>query len=108
MAVLYMLHVESRPEAPKPQLANKVVGIDPLRREALKRFAKWVPCQCDRACGREWNFANEIGLQRGGNGSKCSVARLFERSEWRNWYVSKEMNWLQEMRRKWEDAVISK
>src|SRR5438034_386824 len=65
MAVLYMLHIESCFENVKPRLTDGTIGVDPDRREALKRFAKWVPCQCDEGCRKEWNFANDIGLYRG-------------------------------------------
>lgn len=104
MAVLYMLHIESCLDVPKPRREDKSIGVDADRREALKRFAKWVPCQCNQACGREWNFVSEIGLCRGGNGSECRVVKLFERASWRNFLAAKEMSWLQETRNRWEQA----
>jgi len=107
MAVLYMLHIESCLDVPKPQLADKNVGVDFDRREALKRFAKWVPCQCDRPCGREWNFVNDIGLCRGGEERECGVAKLFEQASWLNNFADKEMRSLEETRMLWTEAVVS-
>lgn len=80
MAVLYMLHIETRLE-----LSKREVDIE--EREKLKRFAKWVPCQCRQHCGREWNFVNEIGLSRGGdNDVKCDFPRLMENKK--HWTVT--------------------
>lgn len=108
MAVFYMLHIESCLDVAKPQLANGRVGVDGDRREALKRFAKWVPCQCHQPCGREWNFVNDIGLSRGGGiGRKCAVARLFERPSWQNFLAAKEMGWLEETRGLWIQGTTS-
>ena len=105
MAVLYMLHLESSLDVAKPRREDNSVGVDRNRREALKRFAKWVPCQCERSCGREWNFVNEIGMCRGGKeGRECGVLKLFERASWRNLLANKEMAWLMETRERWEAA----
>jgi calcium-independent phospholipase A2-gamma len=104
MAVLYMLHLESSVDVEKPRREDNAVGVDRNQREALKRFAKWVPCQCERACGRQWNFVNEIGMSRGGEGRECGVLKLFERASWRNILANKEMGWLMETRKRWEAA----
>ncbi|KAI7091445.1 general substrate transporter [Hortaea werneckii] len=63
MAVLYMLHAECICNLRPPE---DLGGATEDRREALKRFDHWVPCQCKRKCGREWNFVNDLGLPRGG------------------------------------------
>ena len=58
MAVLFMLHI------------NHIFGIAPPetistgRFACLKRFDDWVKCACDRNCGRAWNFADDIGLEK--------------------------------------------
>lgn len=80
MAILYMLHVEKYlDETPKD--AHGGVGIKPDRRRSLKRFDKWVPCCCQLACGRKWNFANDIGLVQGNSlNQPCQVARWIEKS----------------------------
>ena len=78
MAILYMIHIESSLDV------AKMTTIDPNRREMLKRFSKWVPCQCDARCGRDWNFVNEVGLSRGGNGGEdCDLLKLFDDSKWK-------------------------
>jgi hypothetical protein len=80
MAVLYMLNIES-----SLSLSNK--SVDTNRREILKRFHKWVPCQCSRGCNRSWNFVNGVGLWRGGDeGKKCDFPGLMEKSE--HWSVA--------------------
>ncbi|KAE9378672.1 FabD/lysophospholipase-like protein [Stipitochalara longipes BDJ] len=67
MAVLYMLHVEMCFKSVKPRLEDGEIGIDMSRREALKRFTKWVRCSCQASCKNEWNFANDTGISRGGD-----------------------------------------
>ena len=95
MAVLYMLHIESCLDVPR-----MIIGPD--RREVLKRFAKWVPCQCDGRCGREWNFVNEVGLSRGGNTHHdCALLKLFESNSWLV-FKSDKVRKLEATRNLWE------
>lgn len=78
--------------------------VDPDRREMLKRFAKWVPCQCD--CGRDWNFVNEVGLSRGGDNRRdCDMIKLFETGSWMMVFKTSKVRKLQAMRDLWDDAV---
>jgi calcium-independent phospholipase A2-gamma len=83
MSVIYMLHLETRLPKYKhnpPKRADGSEGIDEKRREALKRFAKWVPCLCRYECGNEWNFVNEVGLRRPReNEKKCGVQKVLGR-----------------------------
>lgn len=80
MAVLYMLHIETILE-----LSRKEVDAD--QREKLKRFDKWVPCQCRQLCCRQWNFVNEIGLSKGGDdGIKCDFPGLIKKRE--HWTIA--------------------
>lgn len=105
MAVLYMLHIEKYLEDERPLDESKEVGVDNDRREALKRFNKWVPCQCSRSCGTEWNFANDIGLQRGDSTKKlCGVAEFLRRGTLRNLFASQDGEALKSMRDKWGTA----
>lgn len=99
-----MLHLESCLGVSKPLLDDKTVGVDDNRREALKRFSKWVPCQCRRPCRREWNFVNDIGLCRGGEEGKCAVANLFERTQWGLVFAGNEIDALQKTWRLWSAA----
>jgi calcium-independent phospholipase A2-gamma len=100
MAILYMLHVESSLEM------AKMTNIDPNRREMLKRFSKWVPCKCDARCGREWNFVNEVGLSRGGNGGdECDLLKLFDDSKWKLVFKSDKVRKLEATRKVWEASV---
>jgi hypothetical protein len=100
MAVLYMLHIESSLDV------AKMSTIDPNRREMLKRFSKWVPCQCDARCGREWNFVNEVGLSRGGNGGEdCDLLRLFVDSKWKLMFKNDKVRKLEATRNIWEASV---
>lgn len=75
-----MLHIETSAHTrhERPVLENGQMGVDLKRREILKRFAKWVPCQCSGNCGKEWNFVNDVGLSRGGNDEKCRVHKLLQ------------------------------
>ncbi|KAH8595438.1 hypothetical protein B0O99DRAFT_741269 [Bisporella sp. PMI_857] len=76
MVVLYMLHIELCIKNKMPVLKNGETGIDMDRREALKRFTKWVPCICQASSQipyrNEWNFANDTGLSK----RKTGIARL--------------------------------
>ncbi|USP81106.1 hypothetical protein yc1106_08380 [Curvularia clavata] len=96
MAVLYMLHIET-----KLELSAKKVDND--EREKLKRFAKWVPCQCRQLCNREWNFVNEIGLSRGGDENiKCDFPGLIEnRNHWTVAFKADQVKRLKATREKW-------
>jgi len=100
MAILYMLHVESSLDL------TKMTNIDPNRREMLKRFSKWVPCKCDARCGREWNFVNEVGLSRGGNGGdECDLPQLFDDSKWKLVFKSDKVRKLDATRKAWEASM---
>ncbi|KAI4695276.1 uncharacterized protein J4E84_001901 [Alternaria hordeiaustralica] len=100
MAILYMLHVESSLDL------TKMTNIDPNRREMLKRFSKWVPCKCDARCGREWNFVNEVGLSRGGNGGdECDLLQLFDDSKWKLVFKSDKVRKLDATRKAWEASM---
>ena len=101
MATLYMLHIESCLDIPK------MVTIDQIRREILKRFSKWVPCECDRRCGRKWNFVNDIGLSRGGNGNgDCDLVKLFDtNNSWKLMFKSDKVRKLVATRKTWEAVV---
>ncbi|KAI0581594.1 phospholipase [Pyrenophora tritici-repentis] len=99
MAVLYMLHLEtSLPDVPK------MTTIEPNRREMLKRFVKWVPCQCDKKCGRQWNFVNEIGLSRGQTGEdECDLVDLYNHSDsWKLVFKGAKVKRLEATRKLWE------
>lgn len=100
MAALYMLHIESSLDV------AKMTTIDPNRREMLKRFAKWVPCQCDARCGRDWNFVNEVGLSRGGiDGEDCDLLKVFKCSNWKLVFRSDKVRKLEATRKIWEAAL---
>lgn len=91
MAILYMLHVEIWLKCGPPKDIN---------REALKRFDYWIPCQCKRCCGLEWNFVNLIGLHRGGDEAKCDVVKyLASGSAYQFW--SRKYKVLKAMKEKW-------
>jgi hypothetical protein len=109
MAVLYMLHVESKLALEKPRDNIGAVGVDAVKRELLKRFTNWVTCQCDAngRCGREWNFANEVGLSRktrqsSGGGLECKVLELFDGRKWKASLGEKYVRCLENMREKWQ------
>ena len=101
MAVLYMLHVEHSFSSMKPKLPDGEIGVDKDRREALKRFAKWVPCKCQELCGNEWNFANDVGLPRG-NDEKCKIVTFLAQGVLQNLFKSKELAWLNAMHESWK------
>lgn len=79
IAVLYMLHIEShfqdrKPKDRHPRHPERVV-ISPERRELCKSFGFWARCQCGNSCGRRWNFANKVGISKGGWPNHfCAVA----------------------------------
>jgi hypothetical protein len=82
MAILYMLHIEKDNQYRRPRDERGRTGlVSEQRRELLKRYGNWVPCQCGRLCGRDWSFANDVGMNRGGNPNRpCGIARLLEPS----------------------------
>jgi hypothetical protein len=83
----------------------KMKQINMDQRETLKYFSKWVPCQCDGNCGRVWNFVNEIGLSRGGNGSgECGLLKLFGSSTWMFAFRGDKLRKLEATRKRWEAA----
>ncbi|PVH79912.1 FabD/lysophospholipase-like protein [Cadophora sp. DSE1049] len=101
MAVLYMLHVEHSFSSMKPKLPDGEIGVDKDRREALKRFTKWVPCKCQELCGNEWNFANDVGLPRG-NDDKCKIMKFLAQGVLQNLFKSRELAWLNAMHDSWK------
>lgn len=103
MATLYMLHVELSFRSLRPKMENGEEGIDNHRRDALKRFAKWVPCNCQPSCSNEWNFANDIGLARGG-ASKCKIDRYLRQGALPTMLKTKEVQDLKAMYESWKDA----
>ena len=97
-----MLHLEtSLPDTPK------MTVIEPNRREMLKRFARWVQCQCDRKCGRQWNFVNEVGLSRGQTGEDgCDIVDLYGHSDsWKLVFKGAKVRKLEATRKLWEATV---
>ncbi|PVH70050.1 FabD/lysophospholipase-like protein, partial [Cadophora sp. DSE1049] len=104
MAVLYMLHIEVCFKSAKPRLETGEIGIDMARREALKRFTKWVPCICQVSCSNEWNFANDIGFSRGGDAG-CKIERLLRQRTLQNLFREKELGRLKVMHRNWSDPT---
>jgi hypothetical protein len=100
MAVLYMLHIETQVEV------SKMTRIAPNTREILKRFNKWVPCKCEKNCDREWNFVNEIGISKGGNGrEECDVQKLFAGNMWMIGFQSDKVRKLEATRKSWEAVM---
>ncbi|RMY45115.1 hypothetical protein D0865_10115 [Hortaea werneckii] len=100
MAVLYMLHAECTCNLRPPE---DLGGATEDRREALKRFDHWVPCQCKRRCGREWNFVNDLGLSRGGEpGKECDMEVYIKRSARRNVFAKADDTIFAEMRDTWK------
>lgn len=104
MAVLYMLHIELSYKSKKPRLENGEVGVDMIRREALKRFTKWVPCTCQLSCSNEWNFANDVGFSRG-DYAGCKIEKVLDKGTLPNMFKSKELNLLQAMHENWRDQT---
>lgn len=110
MSTIYMLHVETtirKYEVPHKEDGSE--GIDDKRREALKRFAKWVQCQCKYECGNEWNFVNEVGLRRPkDNGRKCGVGRILDRGVGKgmvwNLFEGKNLDAVEKSRKIWNMA----
>jgi calcium-independent phospholipase A2-gamma len=103
MATLYMLHIET-----SVLDVSKMVAIDRIRREHLKRFSKWVKCLCDAQCGREWNFVNEVGLsrERGDGRGECELVKLFDvKNSWKLMFKSEKVRRLEATRRVWEAVV---
>jgi calcium-independent phospholipase A2-gamma len=99
-----MLHVEACFKSVKPRLDDGEIGVDVSRREALKRFTKWVPCICQVSCKNEWNFANDIGLSRGGHVG-CKIEKLLGQGALPNLFKSKELNLLEALHRSWSDPT---
>jgi hypothetical protein len=67
LALFFILHLQSI----GIDMSQDPNGFKPIRKRQFKRFGNWVPCRC--GCGREWNFATRVGLQRNQNG-KCRAA----------------------------------
>ncbi|KAM3069549.1 hypothetical protein ACMFMF_008766 [Clarireedia jacksonii] len=110
MSAIYMLHMEtalSKYKYNPPTRADGSEGIDKDRREALKRFAKWVPCQCRYECGNEWNFVNEVGLRRPkDNEKKCGLQRVLGRGTRTYWNIleGKNLDAVERTREIWKSA----
>jgi calcium-independent phospholipase A2-gamma len=101
MATLYMLHIEQCLDIPK------MTTVDRIRREHLKRSAKWVKCLCNANCGREWNFVNEVGLSRERNGrGECDLVKLFDvNNSWKLMFKGDKVRKLAATRKVWEAVV---
>ncbi|KAK5692224.1 hypothetical protein LTR17_025465 [Elasticomyces elasticus] len=100
MAVLYMLHLERFWPEQHPGALN-LPGDD--RRETLKRYNRWIPCQCKSECCKEWNFANDIGLCKGGTTAKiCDVERYLDStSVLTAWFSNTTRTTLSSMKKEW-------
>lgn len=76
MAVIYMLHLENElGDQDNAKMSDGPEGL-PFSDDRLmhiKRFGKWVDCEC--GCGKSWSFANEVeGVTQGGfPGSVCKA-----------------------------------
>ncbi|KAK5743050.1 hypothetical protein LTS12_024006 [Elasticomyces elasticus] len=102
MAVLYMLHVEQFWPDKVPEELD-ASGSD--RRETLKRYNRWVSCRCKSDCGREWNFANDFGLCRGGDTTRtCDVDKYLVNTPILNLWASKTRSALEGMNEEWATA----
>ncbi|GAB1743962.1 hypothetical protein NU219Hw_g1005t2 [Hortaea werneckii] len=103
LAVLYMLHAECICNLRPPEDLDGG-GATEDRREALKRFDHWTPCQCKRRCGREWNFVNDLGLSRGGGdpGQECDMEGYVKRSARRNVFAKADETIFAKMRETWK------
>ncbi|WPH02326.1 Hypothetical protein R9X50_00518900 [Acrodontium crateriforme] len=98
MAILHMLHMERFDPDQQP---TDLYNIEGDRREALKRFDRWVPCECKKKCGRQWNFANDIGFSKGGESRKCAVENYLRGNDFRNAFATKDRAMLEAMHEKW-------
>ena len=105
MAVLYQLHVETFLHHGALFDDPRMVSIDTNRREALKRYENWVPCQCTRQCGKQWNFVNDIGLCKGSD-SACDVEEFLQRKLGRSLFGNGIDKVLVEMRKSWKSPRI--
>jgi calcium-independent phospholipase A2-gamma len=104
MATMYMLHIERYLPNEKPLDNNKTIGVSTERRELLKAFGNWVPCQCKQACGVEWNFADDIGLHRGGNAKDCRLVEVVDKQILKNLSIEKDVEVLKLTKKKWRDS----
>jgi calcium-independent phospholipase A2-gamma len=109
MAVLYMLHIERDNQDRRPKDEHGRTGlVSAQRRELLKRYGNWVPCQCGRLCGRDWNFANDVGIYRGGQANRtCGIARLLEASVM-DLLLSKKPELWEKTRQAWLNSKVAK
>ncbi|PSK43691.1 hypothetical protein B9Z65_7205 [Elsinoe australis] len=97
MAVLYMLHVGVAVEGVS-------ISVDDNRREILKRFTKWVPCQCKGGCNRQWNFVNEVGLCKNEDKEECKMVGLSQGTGWYGFGRGKLLRKWQAMQDQWYSA----
>lgn len=97
MAVLYMLHVGIAIEGVS-------ISVDDNRREILKRFTKWVPCQCKDGCNRQWNFVNEVGLCKNEDKEVCKMVGLSQGTGWYGFGRGKLLRKWQAMQDQWYSA----
>lgn len=108
MAVIYMLHVETNNSTrnDRPQLNDKdsdgYARFDHNRREKLKRFCKWTPCQCAMSCRMAWNFVDDVGIcNHAENVEVCQVARMIGIGEKSRAATPKLVRILEGMREDW-------
>jgi calcium-independent phospholipase A2-gamma len=109
MATLYMLHIESFLSHEKPKDDDQLEGrVSVDRRELLKRFGNWVPCECNRTCGCEWNFANDIGMHRGGKERKCALIKVLGEPSLKDLLITKkELQRMKDIKNKWDSSRSS-
>jgi len=107
MAAVYMLHVETTiGKEDRPKMSNGSEGVDMVRREVLKRFTKWVQCQCKHECGKEWNFVNEVGLCRPETSDNiCGLVKFLKRGSFMNALRPKELKAFEATKKAWEAAT---
>lgn len=108
MATIYMLHIETKSSFrwERPKTVDGSTGVDRHRRELLKRFAKWVPCKCSGACGKTWNFANDVGFSQGGEEGRCGVVKLMKSGIASGLWANKDAKALELMRADWHHKAL--
>lgn len=115
MAVLYMLHIERILKDPETRQQGEALSSDPKRRENLKRYNKWVQCQCRSGgggCEKKWNFVNVVGLCRpldsGKPGSeRCRVAAYLGGEDFSMRVTRKPWKVLEMLKTEWKDERLT-
>ncbi|KAL8999889.1 MAG: hypothetical protein Q9188_005787 [Gyalolechia gomerana] len=65
LAILYMLHLEQslKLRASSGDIKTQdTISDKPFN--ALAKYDLWIGCRCSSGCGKEWNFANRVGMYR--------------------------------------------